>query len=60
MAVGVVLEQGRLTIADFQDRCPETPRRTLQRDLRVLVEKGVLVRRGQTNRVEYVLARGAA
>ena len=60
VALGVVLERGRLTIAEFQDRCPETPRRTLQRDLRVLVEKGVLLRRGRTNRVEYVLARGAA
>ena len=59
VALGAVLERGRLTIAEFQDRVPGTPRRTLQRDLRALVEKGVLVRRGQTNRVEYVLERGA-
>ncbi len=60
MAVGVVLDQGRLTVADVQRCCPGTPRRTLQRDLRGLVEKGVLVRRGQTSRVAYRLAGGAA
>lgn len=59
MAVGVVLDQGGLTIADVQRPCPGTPRRTLQRDFRGLVEKGVLERRGQTNRVDFQLARVA-
>ncbi len=60
VALGAVLERGRLTIAEFQDRVLGIPRRSRQRDLRALVKKGVLVRRGQTNRVECVLARGAA
>ena len=55
-AVDHVLENERITIAGFQKLCPETPRRTLQRDLRSLVEVGVLARMGDTNRVEYVLA----
>lgn len=59
MFVGIVLDQGRLTITDVQRRCPGTPRRTLHRDLRGLVEKVVLARRGQTNHVAYLRARGA-
>ncbi len=49
-----ILEHGRLTIADFEALYPETSRRTLQRDLRTLVEKGLILRRGQTSGVEYV------
>jgi Fic family protein len=55
-ALGHVLEHGRLTIADFQAQIPQVSRRTLQRDLKVLVDKGLLVRREGTNRLEYVLA----
>ena len=60
LALGHVWEHGRLTIGGFEDLCPGTPRRSLQRDLRVLVEKGQLVRRGRTNRLEYVPADGDA
>ncbi len=42
-AVGHVIEHGRLTIQDFTELCPETNRRTLQRDLKALVDKGLLV-----------------
>ena len=42
-AVGHVIEHGRLTIQDFTGLCPETNRRTLQRDLKALVDKGFLV-----------------
>ena len=54
-----VLEHGRLTIAEFQTLYPELSRRTLQRDLRALVEKGLLRRREGTNRLEYVLVNGS-
>ena len=60
LALGHVWEHGRLTIGGFEDLCPGTPRRSLQRDLRVLVEKGQLVRRGRTNRLEDVPADGDA
>ena len=59
VALGAVLAHGWLTIAEFQDRVPGAPRRTLQRDLRALVEKGAPKRCGRTNRLEYVLAGGA-
>ena len=45
-ALGHVIEHGRLTIHDYENLCPEANRRTLQRDLRVLVEKGLLVEAG--------------
>ena len=50
-----MLEHGRLTIAEYQSLYPEMSRRTLQRDLKALVEKGQLRRREGTNRLEYVL-----
>ena len=58
-ALGHVLEHGRLTIAEYQMLYPELSRRTLQRDLRALVDKGLLRRREGTNRLEYVLANGS-
>ena len=58
-ALGHVLEHGRLTIAEYQTLFPEMSRRSLQRDLRALVEKGLLRRREGTNRLEYVLVNGS-
>ena len=58
LALRHVLEYGRVTIGEFEDLCPGIQRRTLQRDLRILTDKGLLLRRGSTNRLEYVLASG--
>ena len=55
-----VLKYGRVAISEFEHLCPGIQRRTLQRDLRGLVDKGLLLRRGSTNRLEYVLADGIA
>lgn len=52
-ALGYLLEHGRMTIADFESLFPDTSRRTLQRDLRTLIEKGLVLRRGQTSGLEY-------
>jgi DNA-binding HxlR family transcriptional regulator len=41
-----VLDEGRLTIQDFEALCPGVNRRTLQRDLKALVDKGLLAERG--------------
>ena len=59
-ALSYALQHGRLTIAELQGLFAETSRRTLQRDLRVLVEKGLLLQRKRTNRLEYVPANGVA
>jgi Fic family protein len=52
-AVAHLLEQGRLTIQEFEDLCPEVDRRTLQRDLKVMLEKGLVVSEGATNKLVY-------
>ncbi len=54
-AIRYLLENGKLTIQDFEALCPETTRRSLQRDLRLLLEKGLVVASGATNRLEYKL-----
>ncbi|WP_025324163.1 Fic family protein [Deferrisoma camini] len=41
-----ILEHGSINIREFEELCPEVNRRTLQRDLKGMVEKGLLVERG--------------
>ena len=48
VAVGEMLDHGRLTIADMERLCPATSRRTLQRDLKQLVEKGLCIETATT------------
>jgi len=60
LALGRVLEAGRLTIQELEALCPGVNRRTLQRDLQALVVKGLLAARGQTNRMEYIAGKGVA
>jgi Fic family protein len=42
-ALGHVLEHGSLTIQDFEHLCPDVNRRSLQRDLRAMIEKKVVI-----------------
>lgn len=58
LAVDFVLENGRIAIGDFQELCPDAHRRTLQRDLKLMVEHGLLIRHGSTNKVEYLPGQG--
>ncbi|MBE9062153.1 TetR/AcrR family transcriptional regulator [cf. Phormidesmis sp. LEGE 11477] len=44
-----------LTIQTFETLCPIPSRRTLQRDLKQLVEKDILYTQGETNQVTYYL-----
>jgi len=60
IALGWVLDEGRLTIQELEALCPGVNRRTLQRDLRAMVEKGLLATEGQTNRLEYVAGKGVS
>lgn len=41
-----VLDEGRLTIQAFEALYPGVNRRTLQRDLKAMVKKGLIVERG--------------
>jgi Fic family protein len=54
-AVVHAIEHGGLTIQDFESLCPGVTRRTLQRELKGLVEKGLLVPEGSTTRLYYRL-----
>ena len=58
LALGRVLDEGRLIIQEFEALCPGVNRRTLQRDLRAMIENGLLATEGQTNRLEYIAGKG--
>jgi hypothetical protein len=47
------MERGAMTIQDFEHLCPEVNRRSLQRDLKAMVDMGLLVSEGATNRLVY-------
>ena len=54
-ALGYVIEHSGLTIQDFERLCPAVNRRSLQRDLKVLMDKGLLKSEGSTNKLTYRL-----
>ena len=53
IALELALGQGEFQIQDFVVKCPGVHRRSLQRDLRTLIRKGVLLTEGATNRLVY-------
>jgi len=53
MALGHVLEHGALTIQELESLCEGVNRRSLQRDLKGLLDKGLLLAEGATNRLTY-------
>jgi Fic family protein len=50
-----ILEHGSLTIQEFEHLCPEVNRRTLQRDLKAMMNKGLLISEGATTQLIYRL-----
>ncbi len=48
-AVQHILQYGELTIKEFAELCADTPRRFLQRDLKNIVDKGLVSTEGATN-----------
>ena len=57
MALNYSREHGSLTIQDFERICPGVNRRTLQRDLRDMVDGGILITMGASNQFTYHLAK---
>jgi len=55
LALGHILEHGSLTIRDYERLCPEISRRTLQRDLKKMVDSGLLMTEGETHNLVYRL-----
>jgi len=54
-AVQYVLQNGELTIKEFEELCGDVNRRTLQRELKDLVEKSIFVTEGATHHLIYRL-----
>jgi len=51
-----ILEHGSLTIKDFEGLCPKVNRRSLQRDLKAMVDRGLVITEGETHHLLYRLA----
>ena len=50
-----ILQYDRLTIQDYEALCPEVNRRSLQRDLKIMIEKELIDSEGATNQLVYLL-----
>ncbi len=57
-ALKFFLENDGMTIQNYEQLCPETNRRTLQRDLKIMMDKGLMVSEGATNQLIYRLKEG--
>ena len=55
-AVQTILQCGQISIKDFEKICSDTQRRTLQRDLKDLIDKKIILAEGGTNQLIYKLA----
>jgi len=53
VALELAANRSEFRMEDFEARCPGVHRRSLQRDLRALIEKHLLVVEGATNRLVY-------
>jgi len=54
-AIEFLLQYNRLTIQDYENLCPEVNRRSLQRDLKIMIEKELIAAEGATNQLVYFL-----
>lgn len=54
-AIGFLLEHKQLTIQDFEALCADVNRRTLQRDLKGMLDKEIVFSEGATNQLVYTL-----
>jgi hypothetical protein len=50
-----MLQYKELAIKDFEQICVGIPRRSLQRDLKNLVDQGIVITEGETNQLIYKL-----
>lgn len=55
-ALAFLLERNQLTIQDFESVCPDVNRRSLQRDLKGMLDKELITSEGATHHQEYKLA----
>ncbi len=55
-AIDFLLQHGKLTIQDFETLCSTVNRRSLQRDIKGMLDKGLITLEGATNQVVYRFA----
>lgn len=60
LAMRHAVEHEGLTLKELAGLCKGAPRRTLQRELKGLVDKGLLVSQGATNKLRYVPSKALA
>ncbi len=53
LAIKYISKNGSITIQQFEKICPDVTRRTLQRELKELVEKNILMTTGATSNLVY-------
>jgi Fic family protein len=54
-ALGFLLEHKKLSIQDYEKLCPDVNRRSLQRDLKGMLDKELVTSEGATNQLIYIL-----
>jgi len=54
-AMGYLMQHDKLSIQDLEALCPDVNRRSLQRDLKDMLEKELLATEGATNQLVYLL-----
>ena len=53
LAIEYISKHGRISIQQFEDICPDVTRRTLQRELKELLDKNILCTTGATSNLLY-------
>jgi Fic family protein len=60
LAIEYLVEKGKMAITDFEQLCPDVSRRTLQRELRGLLDNELVICSGATSQLTYRLSRQQA
>ena len=55
LAIDYMTTEGSLSIQQFEKMCPDVTRRTLQRELKDLIDKGFVMSSGATSNLIYQL-----
>ena len=56
-ALKIILENGHLTMKEYEELYPNLNRRTLQRELKEMIDKEILISEGATHHLIYRLSK---
>jgi Fic family protein len=57
IALQEIFQNGELTIKKYEELCPNVNRRTLQRELKPMIEQGILLSKGATHNIIYKISK---